>query len=77
MSGFEARKRNLEGLMDWLAIEKDKKQGMKEGGTDGIETEDFALKGEGDETSRKEGVEKAMEEAAAKKAETARKRETR
>lgn len=75
MAVFDARKRNLEGLLDWLAKGKDRdEEGMKEVVADKREEKD---KKDGDTVKGKEDLEKAMEEQALKKAETTRKRETR
>lgn len=68
MSEFVKRKKSLEGLMAWLEKRRDE-EGMKEVVPSGSREEDGGY--------RKEKVEKVMEENALKKAEMARKRETR
>ena len=77
MVAMDKRGRSLGDLMVWIKNGKDKeKEKSKENVAEGIRAEDFALKGKV-EAKNKEDVEKAMEEAAAKKSETMKKRETR
>lgn len=69
MAEFTHRKKDLESLMGWLDTDSRDEEGMKEVVLDGGEAKEVV--------NRKENVEKQMEELALKKAETARKRETR
>ncbi len=77
---FDKRRRNLGGLLEWVRREKGKGR-ADEGGKQVVAhsggVAPSAAKEDGEDKDRKEDVEKAMEESALKKVETARKRETR
>ena len=78
MAVFDARKRNLQALVQWMEKPKNKDaEGMKEVVSPNTKVEDFALKKGGDDKGKEAVLEKEAQELVAKRAETAKKRETR
>ena len=78
MAVFDARKRNLQALVQWMEKPKNKDaEGMKEVVSPNTKVGDFALKKGGDDKGKEAVLEKETQELVAKRVETAKKRETR